>query len=345
MPVQSTDFAGPALDPALQVFKPAALQAVTFAGGRARLEPVQGGNAADGSFWFDGFTGFLLYYVVTGDFDAIATFDARDEADDVSLPPVDGSFRICALAAHDPDRSTNLDYVHAGFGSVDVGHHAEWKTTVASSSTFGSTAWPSVGGQVRLQRVGQVFTASVRALPSDPWTLLQVMDRSAAPLPDTLHVGLTAYCSDPDHEIVMLADDLAVSTAPAASVGASTHLEDPMDSSFALGAFTRGSTRSNTPTRTAITVSTEDTRLGPAAAEGVQLLPVGGYLIPADDVTLTFYSGDPASGGTAITGPIAFRAGIPIPLGAWLRPNEGEALYVRRGSAVAAGGNIHTVRL
>jgi hypothetical protein len=342
MPVLEFTFDGPALDPALDVFKPAALAAVSFAAGRARLEPVQGGNAADGSFWFDGFTGFLVSAEITGDFVAIATFDARD-TDGVSLPPVDGSFRICALAVHDPDRATNLDYVHGGFGCVDSGLAAEWKTTVASSSTFGSIAWPTAGGQVRVTRVGQVFTFDVRADPEDPWTELQVLDRTAAPLPATVDVGLTSYCSDPDHEIVMLVDELSITQAPAELVAGGTP-EDTMDADFALRTFGRGR-NAGEPTRTPITVSTQDTLLGPAAAEGVLVMPVGGFLIPADDVALTFYSGDPATDGVAITGAIAARAGVPIPLGPWLHPDEGAALYVRRGTAVAAAGAIHTLGL
>lgn len=345
MAVRQYTFDGPALDPALQTFKPAALQAVTFPSGRARLEPVQGGNAANGSFWFDTFTGFLVYDEITGDFDAIATFDARDEVDDVSLPPVDGSFRICALAAHDPDR-TNLDYVHAGFGAVDVGLAAEWKTTVASASTFGSIAWPSAGGQVRLQRVGQVFTASVRALPADPWTELQVMDRSAAPLPATLQVGLTAYCSDADHEIVMLADELTITTPASAVVGSTTHLPGAtMDIAQLLSMLTLGSSPARTLVRTAVSVAAQDTAIGPApSAAARRNVSVGGYLMPANDSDATFYSGDPATTGVAITGAMPLRAGVPFPL-AGIVPNAGDRLYMRRGSAVAMGGFVWTVEV
>lgn len=346
MAVVSTDFAGPALDPALATYKGASLVAVTFAGGRARFEPVQGAGGATGSFWFDGNDGFLVYYEITGDFDAVLDCAVRDEVDDVSAPPVDGSFRIAGIAAHDPDRATNFDYVHCGFGATNVELSAEWKTTVASVSTFGAIAWPSTDGQLRIERVGQLFNLYCRLTSSDPWTLLQAVDRTAAPLPATLQVGVMAYASDADHEIVLLADNLTITTPASDVVGAISHLpEATMDTAQLLAMLTIGSSPARALVRTPVTVSAQDTAIGPAPSDAARRnVAVGGFLMPANDCDATFYSGDPATTGVAISGAMPLRAGVPFPLSG-LVPNAGERLYMRRGSAVAMGGFVWTVEV
>ena len=60
---------------------------------------------------------------------------------------------------------------------------------------------PSGEGQIRLRREGQTFTCSVRALPADPWTDIEVVDRTPAPLPTTLQVGPIVYSADSTHDI------------------------------------------------------------------------------------------------------------------------------------------------
>jgi len=168
------------------------------------------GGAAD-SFWFDGEQGILLYQLVTGNFDAQARIRVRNSADS-GLPTVgDGNFRIAGLAAHDPDRATNLDYVHVGLGcTASAGITCEWKTTVASVSTYGAVAAATGVGEIRILRVGQLFTMYYRASAADAWTEVQAIDRTAAALPTTLQLGFMVYASVASHDERIFVDRFSV---------------------------------------------------------------------------------------------------------------------------------------
>lgn len=167
------------------------------------------GGAAD-SFWFDSEQGILRYVSVTGDFDAIATVRVRNSANS-GLPTVgDGNFRIAGLAAHDPNRAS-LNYVHVGLGcTASAAVTCEWKTTVNSVSTYGAVAAPSGAGQIRLVRIGNVYTAYYRAATTDAWTTVQAMDRSAAALPSTLQLGFMAYSNVAGHDIRLFVDSFGI---------------------------------------------------------------------------------------------------------------------------------------
>lgn len=195
----SDDFLGAAISSAWVNYEGDGTSSIAVSGGELNLTCNQGG-AAD-SFWFNGEQGILLHKVVTGNFDVVADVRVRNLADS-GLPTVgDGNFRIAGLAAHDPNRATNLNYVHVGLGcTASAAITCEWKTTVNNVSTFGSVAAPSGTGQLRLVRQGQVFTAYYRALTTDPWTTVQVMDRTANPLPSALQVGLMVYASVAGHD-------------------------------------------------------------------------------------------------------------------------------------------------
>lgn len=100
-----------------------------------------------------------------------------------------------------------------------------------------------------------------------------------------------------------------------------------------------------TQTPVSVSISAEDTQLI-AAVTGRRILCVGGLISAAAAVGLRFYSGNPASGGVALTGVVPLAAASPIPLGSWIPPTAaGIALWVRRDAAVAAGGAIHAVAL
>lgn len=203
-------------------YRPELVGTDSFAAGENNLAPTAGGVA--GSLWFDGFDGFLKYKLITGDVDVRARIRVRNTADDFTPPT--SNFRIAGLAAHDPDRSTNFNYVHIGAGSVNNGadNRIEWKTTDNSVSTYGAngSAVSPLDVDVRLVRVGQVFTPYWRAsagLLSDAvgWTALQVMDRSnnatparasAVVMPDTLQWGLIVYASVDPHDIRMFVDQV-----------------------------------------------------------------------------------------------------------------------------------------
>lgn len=205
------DFSGASLDPKWLEFEGDGTIVQSVASGELNLT-CNAGASAD-SFWFNNEQGTLLYQLVDGDFDAIADVRVRNLADSGLPTNGDGNYRIAVLAAHDPDRSTDLDYVHVGLGSTNVsGIRCEWKTTVASTSAYGDVAAPSGAGQIRLLRVGQVFTAFYRASSGDAWTTAQVMDRAAAPLPSTLQLGFGAYSNLASHDIRIFVDRFRVTT-------------------------------------------------------------------------------------------------------------------------------------
>lgn len=161
-----------------------------------------------GPLWFSGFEGMLVYKLIDGDFDVVAWLRLSNDADN-ALPTISG-YKVAGLQAHDPTRP-DFNYVHVGLGVLSPDHadlRAEWKTTVDSQSDsgalatgeFDSISWPSGEGQIRLTRVGDVFTMYVRPLAGGAWTQLQQVTR--ADLPEELQVGLTFYSNannvDPD---------------------------------------------------------------------------------------------------------------------------------------------------
>lgn len=146
-------------------------------------------------------------------------------------------------------------------------------------------------------------------------------------------------------------DAIAVeyASAPSGEAGGSVVAFDegasPMQADLAIKLYDDAGNGTATQTPGPVTISAEDTILV-AAVAGRRVLCVGGMLSMADAVTLTFYSGNPASGGSAITGAIPLAAGQLLPLGAWIPPTAvGAALYVRRGTAVSGGGAVHAVAL
>jgi hypothetical protein len=187
-----------------------------IAAGELNIQVTEGGAA--GSFWFDANDGVLLYRIITGDCDVRARIRVLNTAGDAPPPP-ESNYRLVVLAAHDPDRSTVLNYAHVGAGSTaQADNRVEWKTTDDSTSTFGDNGvgiTTPIAVDVRLVRAGQVFTAYWRDSSGDlssstGWTELQVMDRSdnttpvrttAAPLPDTLQWGIAVYSNQATHVV------------------------------------------------------------------------------------------------------------------------------------------------
>lgn len=205
------EFSGSSLDPKWQTYEGSGTIVESVSGGELDLTCDEGG--VTGSLWFDGFQGILLYQLVTGDFDAIATCRVRNIVD--SGPPTnsDGDYRIAMLAAHDPDHVGALNYVHVGLGSTaNNGLRCEWKSTVNGTSVYDDVSAPSGAGQIRLLRVGQLFTAYYRASTLDAWTEVQAMDRSVNPLPDTVQLGFGVYASLSTHDLRLFVNNFRVTT-------------------------------------------------------------------------------------------------------------------------------------
>lgn len=213
----SDTFPGASLDASWLAYNGSGVTSATVSGGAATVVANQGGLT--GAFWYDALLGGLIYKLVTGDFDVVETLAVQNSAGS-GLPPVD-NFRLCGIAAHDPDRSGPLNYVHVALGATaDATLMCEWKTTVDSESDsgviatgqYGSIPAPTGAGQIRLRRVGQVFTAYYRASSSDAWTLVETMDRTTAPLPDTLQIGMMVYSNLLAHDIRGVVQDITFST-------------------------------------------------------------------------------------------------------------------------------------
>jgi hypothetical protein len=210
---RSDNFDGTELDEKWQLYEGSGELTSIVGGGVLRLEIDAG--ASGGSFWYSNFEGVLLYQEVTGDFDVVATLEVFDAAGTGPAPTA--NFELAGIAAHDPDRAGGLNYVHCALGAADEADlRAEWKTTVESNSDsgnietglFGSISWPSGAGQLRLRRIGQVFTAFVRATSGDSWTEIQEIDRTSAPMPEVLQVGPMLYSNQASHDISVEYDSI-----------------------------------------------------------------------------------------------------------------------------------------
>lgn len=163
------------------------------------------GGAANGAFWYNAYQGQLRYQSVSGNFDMRAQCRVRNLANS-GLPTVgDGAYRIAGIAAHDPNRATNLNYVHVGFGcTASAAITCEWKTTVNNISTFGSVAAPTGVGELRIRRLGQVFDLFLDG------ALVQSIDRTANALPTTLQVGIMPpYASVVGHDLRLFVDTIS----------------------------------------------------------------------------------------------------------------------------------------
>ena len=189
----SDNFNGSSLAAAWTEYNGGGVSTVTVTGDQARISADHGGTGQ--AFWYNDQTADLYYKLITGDFDVYAYLTLTNEAED-GLPPV-SNYRICGLAAHDPDRSSVLNYVHIGLGSVGAAALAcEWKDTRDSVSLFGSTTNADIAlgrGQIRLRRVGEVYDFFYRSAEGLDWILVQTRGRSGAELPAQLQVGFMLY--------------------------------------------------------------------------------------------------------------------------------------------------------
>jgi hypothetical protein len=203
-------FSGASVPSALTLYEGGGTVTTTVSGG-AMNTTVNAGGVGE-AFWFDGNQGCLYTIPVAGDFDAVLTGFVRNLADD-GLPTVgDGNFRIAGLAAHDPDRATELNYIHIGWGcTASVAITVETKNTVASVSDFDAAAGPTGAGQVWIRRRSQIFTCFSRPAQSGAWTLQNTYDRTAAPMADMLDVGIMPpYASVATHDMRIFVERLRI---------------------------------------------------------------------------------------------------------------------------------------
>lgn len=190
-PGTSDEFNGSALDTGVWNVRRGDAADITVSGGSLHVEMTQQ------ALWYNQQAGLLISQDVTGDFAVTARVLAR-RSSDPSRPP-DQTVHLGGLAARDPASDTgpeNYVFVVTGYDVNDLS--TEWKTTVDDQSTFDGPFTGRSDAEVRICRVGQVFTLMERPVTGGAWTVLQVVDRAATrPLPQTLQVGAVAYTNSP----------------------------------------------------------------------------------------------------------------------------------------------------
>jgi len=199
------DFDGAEIDAAWDLYKPASV-VLSQSGGNLTAAIVAGGigDGTNGSHWWTVRDGWLLTKPVTGDFRCILDLTVTNEAGNAVPPYAVNQWRFGGLAAHDPDRATVFNYVHCGIGTGSEFADtllAEWKNCTDSVSPYGGVTIDYNSGQLMMEREGQEFRLYVREASADPWTEIDTIDRSAAPLPATLDVGMMCYDADADDDV------------------------------------------------------------------------------------------------------------------------------------------------
>lgn len=234
-------FSGGTLHDRWSIYKPASLADATVSGGRLRLQPVQGGTGATGSFWFSPNTagradGFLIYQLFGPAAGTPVGFDARIrceafDAAGTGLPPGDaGTWRFGGLAVHDPDRSTDYRYLHKAIGTEgSAGTQCTEDKLNRVGSVYPYEALPGDTLRRDLRIVRRATNPQIFDLFDRPWTgalsssagwlrrysIVWTDGEDAAddfpvcpvetadPMPDDVQVGLIAYSSNVDHDFLL----------------------------------------------------------------------------------------------------------------------------------------------
>lgn len=193
------------------IYNSGVLATSEVASGRYRHTPTQGASA--GSFWFQTDEGYLVYRgneagnLIAGDCDMRARQVVQNDL--FTALPTASQFRIAGIAAHDPDRTTNRNYVHVGAGHAGgTGYAVETKNTVNDASAFPTVAiapTPPWTIDVRLVRVGDDITSYYRHAPavdlgSDVGWVQHVVN-TRADLPVDLQWGMICYANPAAHGI------------------------------------------------------------------------------------------------------------------------------------------------
>jgi len=196
----SDSFGGVALDPSWTVLNPS-VATVSVSGGQLHLQINTLTN------WFNAIESVLVYKQVTGDFDAHTTLHATKTSNLTAEP--DPEYRLGGLLARDPASSpADSNFVHVALGASSnvIGPAAEDKSTIDSSSTYFFYDIPETQGELRLTRVGSLFSMYYRPIGDMTWQLLNSHVRND--LPATLQVGMMAYDFNGSPDFTMHFDEV-----------------------------------------------------------------------------------------------------------------------------------------
>jgi hypothetical protein len=164
-------------------------QAPEVVDGRLRLRPLASG-------WFDDNQAGHLYREVTGDFIATARIEARGTQ--AALPQSEFSLaglfvrapRALSARTWTPGRENWL-FFSTGTASPAGEPHYEIKSTTNSLSTIKVISARPGPVQLRIARLGELFTLLHKPEGAHNWSVVDQMIRPD--LPQILNVGLTAY--------------------------------------------------------------------------------------------------------------------------------------------------------
>ena len=147
------------------------------------------------------------------DFDARIRVQALDAAELGPVPEGDTGQWVFGVLYFEGAESAGgcPDSLHVGFGvdGTSGQRSLECKNTQASVSTFPVTEQDVLEGDLRLVRVGQLFELSWRPSSAgrdladdEDFEVLELFDRTAAPMPTSGHLGVSVY-GGPDSECDM----------------------------------------------------------------------------------------------------------------------------------------------
>jgi hypothetical protein len=147
--------------------------------------------------WYEESQGTLVSKLVTGDFKATTIVRAR-RASNPSLAP-DQHIHLAGLMARKPGNGSE-NYVFIVVGNDEQDLSVETKSTTNGVSDYDGPSWGSGDAELRICRIGGVFTLYKRTIGAPSWTLAATYQRGDLPL--TLEVGPNVYAaaSAPDLE-------------------------------------------------------------------------------------------------------------------------------------------------
>lgn len=184
------EFDGVALGPSWSVLHPE-LASITVGGGRLDVTPNTGGLP---NMWYHDGEGVHVHRAVTGDFTVTTRLTVDDPGNPGTPPPP--SYRFAGISARDPSSTAlDQDYVHAaiGVGGPTEPIVSEDKSNLDSVSDWLVYPIASNTGELRITRVGSIFSIYYRLDAQSSWTLMRAHDRPD--LPATLEVGPMAYAA------------------------------------------------------------------------------------------------------------------------------------------------------
>lgn len=166
------------------------------------------------SLWFNATEGPFVYKSVNGNFKATARVHVRSVASPSQPPAI--QYRLAGIMARDPASNSGPEnYVFVVLGADDNDLSTEHKSTSASVSTYQGPTWSQgPDAELRLCRVGTVFSLLVRPVTGGAWQTLSSYPRGD--LPASLQVGPVAYANQPTPDLRASFDEVTFADAQAA---------------------------------------------------------------------------------------------------------------------------------